>query len=111
MPPGRAGTPASGVAIAMDTLCYRDWAKLARITAHEIAREFGANVKIVAVGGGSVIDVTYEYGNAFLIVAGLLNMLVVLDGNGFVVVQPYHDPNRISLSADPLKELRTLFTG
>jgi hypothetical protein len=30
-------------------------------------------------GGGQVIAVTYEYGNAFLIVAGLLNMLVVLD--------------------------------
>jgi hypothetical protein len=30
-------------------------------------------------GGGDVIAITYEYGNAFLIVAGLLNMLVVLD--------------------------------
>ncbi len=30
-------------------------------------------------GTGSVTAVTYEYGNAFLIVAGLLNMLVVLD--------------------------------
>jgi hypothetical protein len=30
-------------------------------------------------GGGDVVAVTYEYGNAFLIVAGLLNMLVVLD--------------------------------
>jgi hypothetical protein len=34
-----------------------------------------------ALGGGSgrVVAITYEYGNAFLIVAGLLNMLVVLD--------------------------------
>jgi hypothetical protein len=30
-------------------------------------------------GEGQVIAATYEYGNAFLIVAGLLNMLVVLD--------------------------------
>jgi hypothetical protein len=30
-------------------------------------------------GEGSVIAATYEYGNAFLIVAGLLNALVVLD--------------------------------
>lgn len=30
-------------------------------------------------GAGRVIAATFEYGNAFLIVAGLLNMLVVLD--------------------------------
>jgi hypothetical protein len=30
-------------------------------------------------GSGEVRAVTYEYGNAFLIVAGLLNMLVVID--------------------------------
>jgi hypothetical protein len=30
-------------------------------------------------GRGTVVAVTYEYGNAFLIVAGLLNMLVLLD--------------------------------
>lgn len=30
-------------------------------------------------GGGEVRAVTYEYGNAFLIVAGLLNLLVVVD--------------------------------
>ena len=30
-------------------------------------------------GGGDVRAVTYEYGHAFLIVAGLLNLLVVLD--------------------------------
>lgn len=37
-----------------------------------IARALGA-------GAGRVVALTYEYGNAFLIVAGLLNMLVVLD--------------------------------
>jgi len=31
------------------------------------------------VGQGQVIAVTYEYANTFLIVAGLLNALVVLD--------------------------------
>ena len=30
-------------------------------------------------GGGAVTSVTYEYGYTFLIVAGLLNMLIVLD--------------------------------
>lgn len=30
-------------------------------------------------GSGSVTSVTYEYGYTFLIVAGLLNMLIVLD--------------------------------
>jgi hypothetical protein len=37
-----------------------------------IARALGA-------GGGRVEAITYEYGNTFVIVAGLLNMLVVLD--------------------------------
>jgi hypothetical protein len=30
-------------------------------------------------GSGNVVAATYEYGNAFLIVAGLLNLLVVID--------------------------------
>lgn len=33
----------------------------------------------LGAGAGRVVAITYEYGNAFLIVAGLLNMLVVLD--------------------------------
>lgn len=33
----------------------------------------------LGLGGGRVVEVTYEYGNTFLLVAGLLNMLVVLD--------------------------------
>ena len=37
-----------------------------------IARVFG-------YGAGDVLAVTYEYGNTFLIVAGLLNTLVVID--------------------------------
>jgi hypothetical protein len=33
----------------------------------------------LGLGAGEVRAVTYEYGNAFLIVAGLLNVLVVID--------------------------------
>lgn len=35
--------------------------------------------KLLEFGGGTVTAVTYEYGNCFLIVAGLLNFLVMLD--------------------------------
>jgi hypothetical protein len=35
--------------------------------------------KLAGLGAGVVTAVTYEYGNTFLIVAGLLNTLVVLD--------------------------------
>ncbi len=34
---------------------------------------------LLSAGGGIVTQSTYEYGNSFLIVAGLLNFLVVLD--------------------------------
>jgi hypothetical protein len=34
---------------------------------------------MLGAGAGRVVALTYEYGNAFIIVAGLLNMLVVLD--------------------------------
>lgn len=36
-------------------------------------------VNAAGYGAGEVVAVTYEYGNAFLVVAGLLNMLVILD--------------------------------
>ena len=35
--------------------------------------------RVLGVGEGRVVAVTYEYGNSFLVVAGLLNSLVVLD--------------------------------
>ena len=35
--------------------------------------------KMMDAGSGTVTAVTYEYGNCFLIVAGLLNFLVILD--------------------------------
>ena len=35
--------------------------------------------RMMGYGAGNVVAVTYEYGNTFLIVAGLLNTLVVID--------------------------------
>lgn len=35
--------------------------------------------RLLGAGGGDVASGTYEYGNTFLIVSGLLNALVVLD--------------------------------
>ena len=35
--------------------------------------------KFLGHGTGRVVAITYEYGNAYLIVAGLLNLLVVID--------------------------------
>jgi len=35
--------------------------------------------RAMGYGAGNVIAVTYEYGNTFLIVAGLLNTLVMID--------------------------------
>jgi hypothetical protein len=35
--------------------------------------------RVLGSGGGQVTAVTWEYGNTFLIVAGLLNSLVILD--------------------------------
>src|SRR5262249_5520805 len=40
-PAGSAGTRQSGIVIALDTLCYRDWRAVARITMHEIGRYMG----------------------------------------------------------------------
>ena len=46
--------------------------------------DFGLGVpwlvaRVLGAGAGTVTAVTYEYGNSFLIVAGLLNFLVMLD--------------------------------
>ena len=38
-----------------------------------------AVAEFLGIGAGRVVAQSFEYGNAFLIVAGLLNMLVVLD--------------------------------
>lgn len=36
---------------------------------------------VFGAGGGDVVAVAYEYGNTFLIVSGLLNVLVMLDAS------------------------------
>jgi hypothetical protein len=41
--------------------------------------------KMSGLGAGRVIAVTFEYGNAFVIVAGLLNFLVMLDAYDIAV--------------------------
>jgi hypothetical protein len=51
--PGAAGlarTPRSGIVIALDTLCYRSWDQLARITMHEIAKYMGL-YRNIEIGG------------------------------------------------------------
>ncbi len=40
-PAGLGGTRQSGIVIGLDTLCYRGWSQLARLTAHELARYMG----------------------------------------------------------------------
>ncbi|HUH03113.1 MAG TPA: hypothetical protein VML75_14050 [Kofleriaceae bacterium] len=40
-PPSTPGTRASGIAVAMDTLCYRSFEELARITTHQLAQYMG----------------------------------------------------------------------
>lgn len=55
-PPGVAGTRASGVAIGLETLCYRSWDELARITAHEIARSLGLPRNVEPDGYTDAID-------------------------------------------------------
>lgn len=41
--------------------------------------------RVLGSGEGRVVAVTYEYGNTFLVVAGLLNMLVVIDAYDIAV--------------------------
>lgn len=40
-PPRSPGTAASGIAISVDTLCYRPWESLARVTAHSLGGQMG----------------------------------------------------------------------
>ena len=54
------------------------------LVALEALADLGAGVpyfiaRALGYGAGDVIAVTYEYGNTFLVVAGLLNTLVVID--------------------------------
>jgi hypothetical protein len=45
-PAGLAGTSRSGIIVGIDTLCYRSWRQLARLTAHEIARYMGLSQNV-----------------------------------------------------------------
>jgi hypothetical protein len=40
-PAGLPGTTQSGVIVSLDSLCYRDWRDVARVTSHEVARFMG----------------------------------------------------------------------
>jgi hypothetical protein len=57
-PAGLAKTSSSGVIVSLDTLCYRSWAELARLTSHEIARYMGLydNVEIDAAHTDPISD-------------------------------------------------------
>lgn len=39
--PRSSGSRTAGIAVSMDTLCYRSWTELSRITSHAIARQMG----------------------------------------------------------------------
>ena len=57
-PAGVANTRRSGIVIGVDTLCYRSWSELARLTAHEIARYMGLyhNVEVDTRWQDPIID-------------------------------------------------------
>ncbi|MGN6104823.1 MAG: hypothetical protein ACTHU0_06960, partial [Kofleriaceae bacterium] len=57
-PAGFGGTIQSGIVIGADTLCYRTWRELARLTAHEIARYMGLyhNVEVDSMWRDSIVD-------------------------------------------------------
>jgi hypothetical protein len=57
-PAGLASTRKSGIAVGLDTLCYRSWSALARLTAHEMARYMGLydNVEIDATHTDPIAD-------------------------------------------------------
>jgi hypothetical protein len=51
-----AGTRQSGIVVSLDTLCYRSWTDLARLTAHELARYMGLYDNIEIDGQLDPID-------------------------------------------------------
>lgn len=55
-PAGIGGTPRSGIIIGIDTLCYRSWKQLARLTAHELARYMGLYHNLEMSGNPDAID-------------------------------------------------------
>lgn len=57
---------------------------LAGLAEHGVGLPFFA-AKLLGMGAGSVTALTYEYGYTFCIVAGLLNMLIMLDAYDIAV--------------------------
>jgi hypothetical protein len=55
-PAGLANTKLSGIVIGLDTLCYRNWTQLARLTAHEIGRYMGLYDNVAADGIPTHVD-------------------------------------------------------
>jgi hypothetical protein len=61
-PAGIGGSAQSGIVIGLDTLCYRDWAALGRLTAHELARYMGLyhNVELETAQHPTWRDAIYD---------------------------------------------------
>ncbi len=55
-PAGLAGTAASGIIVGVDTLCYRSWTDLARLTAHELAHYMGLYDNVTLASPASPTD-------------------------------------------------------
>jgi len=64
-PAGLANTAASGVIVALDTLCYRSWTDLARVAAHEISRYMGLydNIELDEVHVDPIDDIDQSSAN------------------------------------------------
>lgn len=56
-PAGLGGTRQSGIVLGIDTLCYRSWSQLARLTAHELGRYMGLyhNVETLTDRAGATL--------------------------------------------------------
>ncbi len=56
--PALAGTRQSGIVVGIDSLCYRSWTQLARLTSHEVARYMGLyhNIETETDAMGSVLE-------------------------------------------------------
>ena len=55
-PAGLAGTSQSGIIVGADTLCYRSWTDLARLTAHELAHYMGLYDNVALASPATAAD-------------------------------------------------------
>ncbi|MDB4954237.1 MAG: hypothetical protein JWO36_1806 [Myxococcales bacterium] len=64
-PAGVGGTRQSGIVVGLDTLCYRSWSQLARLSAHELARYMGLydNVEVDGTHVDPIMDSDLSSGN------------------------------------------------